>query len=132
MPWVKKLVLKKTVILSWIFFGVVCLATLFWIISACMIISASKNDNLTMTMAKFLQFDLIFTIQFIVANFVASTIVRYKKRNIIFQVVAYTSYLFTDFYFTSLALCLKLGGEKAIAWNKEYSEFLIKPIRLKY
>lgn len=125
LPWIKKLVLKKSVIISWTFFGVIVLATLLWVVAACLIISSSQTGSMTLATAQFLKIDFIFTFQFIVANFVATTILNYKKKNILFQVIAYASYLFVDFYITSLVLCIKFAPTFEI--NTQYLSFLFTP-----
>lgn len=114
LPWVRKIENKKTLPLAWTFVGFTCACVLLWVISAILIILIyDKVDHGTITdgfgigCVIFFQIALIISLQFVLAQVVASTILRYQKKYIPFQVIMYLSYAFADFWLTCLTLCLQ-------------------------
>lgn len=112
LPWLNNIERKKLKVLSWIFVGVTILCGILWVISALILISAIYGKTAMGRGALlFLQIALIMTIQFLVAINIASTIAKYKKSMIPFQVVYYVSLLFIDWFFTNLILCLQIDSK---------------------
>lgn len=133
LPWVRKVENKKNLPLAWTFVGFTCACVLLWIVSAILIIMIyDRVDHGTITdgfgigCIIFFQIALIISLQFVLAQVVASTILRYMKKYIPFQVIMYLSYAFADFWLTCLALCIRFSAGE-IVFSQGLWAFLASP-----
>ena len=121
-PWVRYLERGKYKTLSWVFVGFIILCVLLWIIGTfvvnTLIIRINANtatESFAYGVVQFLRITLVITLQFITANFISTNVIRYGKRMIVFQGIAYASYAYADLYLSMLACCfvIKNVGGKA-------------------
>ena len=133
LPWIRKVENKKSLVLSWTFVGFTCACVVLWIISAILIIliyDKSANGTITEGFGRgciiFFQIAIIISLQFVLAQVVASTIMRYQKKYMPFQIVMYISYAFADFWLTCLALCIRFSGTD-IVFSHGLWAFLASP-----
>lgn len=114
LPWLRVLERKdlkafKIVSLVFLAFTVVCV--LLWIVCGWQLIALynkAKTDDFApdslATTLKVIQAALIISIQFFVASAVATSIIKFRKTMLPFQIIAFISYAFLDFI-VSFALC---------------------------
>ena len=74
----------------------------------------------------FIQVALILSFQIFEALLITSTLIRYKKNYIVFQVIMYVSNLFVDFWFSTLFSCFNFTGTGKL-FNLDRAAFLTKP-----
>ncbi len=136
-PWVNYLETKQHVKLSWIFLGFVIGCTLLWVVSCFVVlamynrIKANGGMESIVGLMWFIRIALVITFQFITSTFIASNIIKYGKKMIAFQVIAYISNLFVDVYFTMAAFALNFNlAKKTITFNTSIAEALISPTML--
>lgn len=125
LPWIRKIENNEFKILSYVFLGIVGLSCILWLISDIVIISeykaikAAAGKELTddeqiklisglLRTINFLKASVLISIQFSVASFIATGITKYRKTMIPFQAIAYVSYLFCDFWFTSFLFTVNI------------------------
>ena len=109
LPWVRYLERGKYKVLSWVFTGFVILCVLLWIIAS-FVVNGLINRIIAETITErygantiiFVQIVLIITLQFVAANFIASNVLRYGKKMIAFQAIAYFSYVYIDLWLSCL------------------------------
>ena len=133
LPWIRKIENKKTLPLAWTFVGFTGACVLLWIISSILIIMIyDKIDHGTITdgfgigCIIFFQIAIIISLQFILAQVVASTILRYMKKYMPFQIIMYISYAFADFWLTCLALCIRYNAAEVV-FSQGLWAFLASP-----
>ncbi len=128
LPWIRKIENNEFKVLSYVFLGIVAASCLLWIISDIVIISeykairaASAKSDLTdeesakllssiLATINFLKASIFISIQFSVASFIATGITKYKKTMLPFQVIAYVSYLFCDFWFSGFLFSVNINS----------------------
>lgn len=128
LPWIRKIEQNEFKILSYVFLGIVGLSCILWLISDIVIISeykaikaASLKEELTneesqklitgvLKTINFLKASVFISIQFSVASFIATGITKYRKTMIPFQAIAYVSYLFCDFWFSSFLFTVNINS----------------------
>lgn len=127
LPWVRKLEQGEFKIMSYVFLGLVALCCILWIIADIVVINqyrairdAVKNEISGAESEKFargllkalnyLKFTTFVTIQFSVASFISSVIIKLRRTLIPFQAIAYASYAVCDFWISGLLLSLKINS----------------------
>ena len=141
LPWVRKIELNEFKILSYVFLGIVGLSCILWLISDIVIISQYKAIKLASTKEltdaeqtklltgvlrtiNFLKASVFISIQFSVASFIATSITKYRKTMIPFQVISYVSYLFCDFWFSSFLFTVNINSNVAAIQANGFGDFL--------
>lgn len=141
LPWVRKIELNEFKILSYVFLGIVGLSCVLWLISDIVIISQYKAIKLASTKEltdaeqtklltgvlrtiNFLKASVFISIQFSVASFIATSITKYRKTMIPFQVISYVSYLFCDFWFSSFLFTVNINSNVAAIQANGFGDFL--------
>jgi hypothetical protein len=119
LPWIKvyeKYGMKKT---SIVFLSLISICTVLWIICCWLgieIFNQAKSAAGTsisdhQIAMNFIRATLILTVQFIVASAIGTCVIKYRKSVIAFQVIAYASYLYVDFYLTFALVCLNITSD---------------------
>lgn len=124
LPWIKRLGDEKYKKISLVFISLIVICAVLWIISVYMIIhiyievKADKNtvSSLVRTL-KFVKVTLIISLQFLMASLIAETIMRYKNRMIVFQIITYASNLYFDFFITFILCCMSVNAENGIKFS---------------
>ena len=124
-PWSVNIEKKQNVKLSIAFLCFVGVCAIFWIISAFLIyhifrdIIAVESSVVPSKSLNFIRVSLFITLQFVIANLITSSMMRYKKNLIIFQSVMYASNLYVDFYLSFLIWCFTINekGFDIVAGN---------------
>ncbi len=118
LPWIKYLIKKENKVISIVNLCFVGLQVILWVTSIVIIISIwnglkAGNTELGNYAGRinFTRVALFITIQCIVASTVMSTIMRYKKKWIPFQIVNYISILYIDFYLSALMFCFTVTAD---------------------
>lgn len=128
LPWVRKLEQGDFKIMAYVFLGLVALCCILWVIADIVVIKqyraikyALNNDITSEESEKFakgllkalnyLKFTTFVTIQFSVASFIASVILKLRKTLIPFQAIAYASYAVCDFWISGLMLSIKINAD---------------------
>ncbi|MDE7395588.1 MAG: SHOCT domain-containing protein [Clostridiales bacterium] len=120
--WVRLFEKKTFTKVAIVFMALTVVQTILWIVCFWMGVGVYKDfkgligghDNadtikhLTRTL-NFIKATGIFSIQFSVANFVATNFTKYRKTLIVFQAIAGLSYLLFDFYVTYALSCVHIG-----------------------
>lgn len=161
LPWIRKIEQNEFKILSYVFLGIVGLSCVLWLISDIVVISQykvlmansgkdlSNEESLKLVSGvlrtiNFLKASVFISIQFSVASFIATGITKYKKTMIPFQSIAYLSYLFCDFWFSSFLFTVNINSNVAgiqaenfgdtigqiFRVNEKYLSFLVSKIML--
>lgn len=117
LPWLNYLERKQNKVVSIVFVGLIILTSALWLITLWALIIQVHKGTLGVGTFNFIRVVLIISLQFAVASFIAGTIVKYGKKLLFFQVIAYISYLYLDFYVSSLLFCFSIGGENGISFN---------------
>lgn len=133
LPWAKRLHRHEHKVMSIIYLCCTAVCTVLWIAAVIVVCIIFKRlaDNQQLNVAnfiagfKYIQATLVITIQFIIANFVAFAITKYKTRLITFQAITYISSLIVDIYLSALICCVvlttdgvALGGAIPFLFNK--------------
>lgn len=116
MPWIKRLEKNKDKIVSIIFLSILIVFAILWIVATVMVVNLFKQiEDITISKVygklNFIKFTLIATMQFAVANLIASTILKYRKKLIVLQAIMYASNLYVDVWFTILFTGLKITND---------------------
>lgn len=110
LPWLKNLINNKNKVTSIIFIVFTCVVALLWCIAIPVTIggflSETSSDAYLINLLKYIKICFILTLQLITSSIIARTTLRYKKNYIAFQVIMYLSYIFLDFWLTTLLLSL--------------------------
>lgn len=137
MPWARKLQSDpKLKTVSIIFLSAVGVFAVLWIIgifmSANLIDIISKavtneaNEEMlaknTVMVARYLKWVVVLFIQFVLANSIASTMIKYGKEKIPYQVILYLCGLVIDVFFVRLLFIFKISDDYALKVNN--AEFL--------
>ncbi|MBR4745723.1 MAG: SHOCT domain-containing protein [Clostridia bacterium] len=135
LPWVRYLERGKYKIVSWVFAAFVIVCVLLWIIASFVVnglINKIINETITDTYAFntiiFVRIVLIITLQFVAANFIAGNVLRYGKKMIVFQGIAYFSYAYIDMWLSCLlsiiVLVNKGGGDYELSYSPGLKDFV--------
>lgn len=126
LPWIRKIENNEFKILSYVFLGIVAVSCILWIVSDIVVISQYKaikgammKGSITpeedarllsgiIASLNYLKSAIFISIQFSVASFVATTITKYKKTMLPFQVITYVSYLFCDFWISGFIFSINI------------------------
>lgn len=137
-PWVRYLEQGKHKTLAWIFTAFVIVCVILWIVGSFIVnglIDKINAETITEGYAvgtiKFVRITLIITLQFIAANFIASNMLRYGTRMIPFQIVAYISYAYVDYWLSMLLSAIslpKVDGKYDIQLNTWVTDIIFKRI----
>lgn len=137
MPWARKLQSDpKLKIVSIIFLSAVGVFAVLWIIGIFMsanlidIISKAVTNEAseemlaknTVMVARYLKWVVVLFIQFVLANSIASTMIKYGKEKIPYQVILYLSGLVIDVFFVRLLFLFKISDDYSLTVNN--AEFL--------
>ena len=113
LPWAKHLEKKELKIYSIVFLSFIAVCAIFWILSVIFtvnifkgVIEEGKNPGEFVKSLRFIQASVLITAQLITSNFVAINILRFKKRYLPWQIIAYISFVFIDFYASFFIFCL--------------------------
>ena len=134
-PWVRNLERDKHKILSWIFVGFLALCLILWFIASFVVnglinrvVAGTITDAYAFNTIVFVRIVLIITLQFVAANFIASNVLRYGKKMIAFQGVAYFSYVYIDLWLSglmSMVMLTKDGGKYELGINGGLKEIVL-------
>lgn len=134
LPWVRYLERGKYKIVSWIFTGFVIFCVLLWIIASFVVnglinrvIAKTITDTYGYNTIIFVRIVLIITLQFVAANFIAGNVLRYGKKMVVFQGIAYFSYAYIDMWLSCLLSIFVLGkknGEYTLTYSEGLSDFV--------
>lgn len=134
LPWVRYLERGKYKIVSWIFTGFVIFCVLLWIIASFVVnglinrvIAETITDAYGYNTVIFVRIVLIITLQFVAANFIAGNVLRYGKKMVVFQGIAYFSYVYIDMWLSCLLSIFVLGkknGEYTLTYSEGLSDFV--------
>lgn len=128
LPWVRKLEQGDFKIMAYVFLGLVALCCILWVIADIIVIKQYRaikyalNNDITgeesekfakglLSALNYLKFTTFVTIQFSVASFIASVIIKLRKTLIPFQAIAYASYAVCDFWISGLMLSIKINAD---------------------
>jgi len=155
LPWIRRIERGEFKKLSYVFLGLVIISCVLWIAADIVVITQYKvlkntfASNTTLpdeerlkvlsnlfSSLNFLKVALFLTIQFSIASFVATTVTKYGKTMLAFQVITYLSYLFVDFWISGLLFSFSIKSDfsaiqgsdvlsEVFYLNKEFLEFLI-------
>ena len=118
LPWVRRFGKGENKKVSLVFMALIIVCAVLWLVCVYMFIgiyNKSKVDGFDtkslVTPLNFVKATLIISMQFLMASLVAETVIRYKKKMIVFQAITYLSNLFFDFYITFFLGCLSISNE---------------------
>lgn len=124
MPWIKQLGRGEFKTLCYVMFGLTIACCLLWIadiIAMTKMLNGNNSDSANFVIMRFLKISLIISFQFIVANTIASTFVRFKKSMIAFQVITYISNLYIDLYGSYALACIQIAnGDIKFVGNAQF------------
>lgn len=135
LPWIKYLLKKEKKVLSIVFLSFVGVCTILWILSIIIVVqiyqksgefSATKLANLL----NIVKASLIITIQFSFANMITSTILKYTKRWIPFQIILYISNLFIDVWLSMLIFGISPSSSDGIVINSDLLSIVFSRLML--
>lgn len=118
LPWVRRFGKGENKKISLVFMALIIACAVLWLVCVYMFIgiyNKSKVDGFDakslVTPLNFVKATLIISMQFLMASLVAETVIRYRKKMIVFQAITYLSNLFFDFYITFFLGCLSISNE---------------------
>lgn len=121
LPWIRifeKGEQKKVAIIFMIF---VLVCTVLWLISVYMGIgiyqkakAGTDGKSSLINTLRFVKITLIVSLQFLMSSLIASTVIKYRNKMVIFQGITYLSNVFFDFYVTCFLLCLSISSDKGL------------------
>lgn len=118
LPWVRRFGKGESKKISLVFMVLIIACAVLWLVCVYMFIgiyNKSKVDGFDakslVTPLNFVKATLIISMQFLMASLVAETVIRYRKKMIVFQAITYLSNLFFDFYITFFLGCLSISNE---------------------
>ena len=121
LPWLKIFEKGQNKKIAIVFMCFVIVCTVLWLICLYLgiyiyesIKAESVNAYTLINTLNLIKITLIISLQFMVASLVASTIIKYKKQMLFFQIITYASNLFFDLYLTCFLLCITISSEKGI------------------
>ena len=118
LPWAKYLEQKQYKIVSLVFLIAVAVCVVLWIICTAIIFHAYRAQNIEdLSVINLVRVTLIISFQVIVASFIGKFIIKYQAKYVPFQVIAYISILYVDFFLSTL-LC----GIKVLPGEIDYSQ----------
>ena len=118
LPWVRRLGNGESKKVALVFMALIIACAILWLICVYMFIGIYNKSKIEgfeskslVTPLNFVKVTLIISLQFLMASLVAETIIRYKKKMIVFQAITYLSNLFFDFYITFFLGCLSITNK---------------------
>lgn len=132
MPWARRLQSdSKLKTVSIVFLSLVGVLAVLWIIGIFMsanlieIISKAVSNEVeegvlaesTTAVARYLKWVVVIFIQFILANFIATTIIKYGKEKLPYQVILYVCGLFLDVFFVKVLFLFKITEDYSLVVN---------------
>ncbi|MBQ4542267.1 MAG: SHOCT domain-containing protein [Clostridia bacterium] len=118
LPWVRRFGKGENKKISLVFMSLIIACAVLWLVCVYMFIgiyNKSKVDGFDakslVTPLNFVKATLIISMQFLMASLVAETVIRYRKKMIVFQAITYLSNLFFDFYITFFLGCLSITSK---------------------
>lgn len=122
LPWAKYLEQKQYKIVSLVFLIAVAVCVVLWIICTAIIFHAYRAKNIEdLSIINLVRVTLIISFQVIVASFIGKFIIKYQAKYVPFQVIAYLSIIYVDFFLSTLLCGIKvLPGEinySPSVWN---------------
>ena len=129
LTWVRYLERKEHKKVSIAMLAMLGFAAVLWIVVSAVIYSLyvrSKNNSAVSGVGEFefIRIALIISFQVLEALFITSTVIRYKKSYLVFQIIMYISNLFVDFWFSSLFVAFKFDSSKFIVLRPAVTDFL--------
>ncbi len=127
--WIRYIEKKRYTKVSIAMLSLLGLAAILWVSIAIIIYSMyvqGKAGTLGEPKARmtFIQIALILSFQIFEALMITSTIIRYKKNYMVFQIIMYVSNLFVDFWFSTLFSCFNFTGTGKQVFNLDAVKFL--------
>lgn len=120
LPWAKHLEKQELKVYAIVFLSFIGACSIFWILSVVLAVNmfqgAFNGANIGdyVKTLRFIQLSVLITAQLITSNFVAINILRFKKRYLPWQIIAYISFVFIDFYISYFISCLFPSQETGI------------------
>ena len=123
LPWAKYLEQKEYKIVSLVFLIATAICVILWELSTILIFSAYRNQTGNAGIIQLVRITLVISIQVIIASFIGKFIIKYHAKYIPFQVIAYMSMLFLDFYLSTLLFGIQIGTDE-ITFSSNVSNLL--------
>ncbi len=133
--WIKKLENHEYKKLSITFICLLSAMCLLWIICIWVVVIAMHTEISEQTLygiLNFIKYTFIASLQFFVASFIATSVTKFKKTMLAFQIIAYIAYVFFDGYITFAAICLSITSEGteflpmiSILWQQPLITFFV-------
>ncbi len=123
LPWAKYLEQKEYKIVSLVFLIATAICVILWELSTILIFSAYRNQTGNAGIIQLVRITLVISIQVIIASFIGKFIIKYHAKYIPFQVIAYMSMLFLDFYLSTLLFGIQIGTDE-ITFSSNISNLL--------
>ncbi len=118
LPWVRRFGKGENKKISLVFMALIIACAVLWLVCVYMFIGIYNKSKIEgfeskslVTPLNFVKATLIISMQFLMASLVAETVIRYRKKMIVFQAITYLSNLFFDFYITFFLGCLSISNE---------------------
>lgn len=128
-PWARKLSKypndKKIKIVSYCVIGVATLCALLWIVAIfiseqfikAVILEDSDVKGTIIGTARYFRFLFVFTIQYLIGNYVTSNIVKYGKEKIPYQVIIYACMLYFDYFLMKILFFVKIDANNNLNFS---------------
>ena len=104
LPWAKYLEQKEYKIVSLVFLIATAICVVLWELSTILIFSAYRSQSINLGLIQLIRITLIISLQVVIASIIGKFIIKYSAKYIPFQVIAYLSMLYIDFYLSTM-LC---------------------------
>lgn len=134
LPWIRRIEKKEYRVASIVFTLFIAACVVLWAICLwlAVVMISSRDGSNAVWFAQFLRIAIIVSLQLMVSTFVGNVLIKCGKTMVFIQVISYLSYLFVDFWLSTLALCIVINPNSAtapIAINDSVG-FLFKPVMI--
>ena len=104
-------------IVSYVFLGVIAVCAILCIIAIYLLfgINDGSSDAYLSRTLNFTKVCVVVLIQLSTATLIASSIIKYQKSYLAFQIVSYVAHLYVDFYVSFFLFCLNLDTEMKLS-----------------
>ncbi len=110
LPWAKYLEQKEYKIVSLIFLIATAICVVLWEISTIIIFAAYRSNNFNTGILQFIRITLVISLQIAIASFIGRFIIKYRAKYIPFQVIAYLSLVYIDFYVSTMLFGITISS----------------------
>lgn len=117
LPWVACLDQKKHKKASLTFIILDVAIPLLWIFAIWFFVIRITGGGVGVKTLTFIKVVFLISLQFAVVSFVANTVLRYGKKLIVVQIVAYISYAYFDFYLSYALFCIRFTEAEGIVFS---------------